>query len=56
MPIAIKNDKADLSSEKQTEKLASMIQRSFLSGKEQTECINLFDYYLKIFGYHNTMI
>tara|TARA_Y100000389_G_scaffold204574_1_gene258089 strand:- start:19194 stop:21542 length:2349 start_codon:yes stop_codon:yes gene_type:complete len=34
-------------SRKQTEKLGSMIQRSFISGKEQTECINLFEYYVK---------
>ena len=34
-------------SRKQCEKLAKMIQRSWLDGKQQTECINLFEYYVK---------
>ena len=34
-------------SRKQCEKLAKMIQRSWLDGKEQTECINLFEFYVK---------
>ena len=33
-------------SRKQCEKYAKMIQRSWLSGKEQTECSNLFDTYI----------
>ena len=36
-------------SRKQTEKLALMIQRSLIDGKQQTECINMFDYYVKKF-------
>lgn len=36
-------------SRKQCEKYAAMIQRSWLSGKEQTECINLFELNVKKF-------
>lgn len=36
-------------SRKGCEKLAKMIQRSFLDGKEQTECLNLFDFYVRKF-------
>lgn len=36
-------------SRRQCEKYAQMIQRSWLSGKEQTDCLNLFDSYIKKF-------
>ena len=34
-------------SRKQTEKLAGMIQRSFLDGKQQTDCLNMYEFYVK---------
>ena len=34
-------------SRKGCERLAKMIQRSWLDGKEQTQCINLFDFYVR---------
>ena len=36
-------------SRKGCEKLAKMVQRSFISGKEQTECLNLYDFYVRKF-------